>query len=122
MNKLKMSGMKSNASDQRLRRFRPVVFSIADDRVTHRRKLRPDLILQSCHQRHSDERGIRKKALDGISEFRARRIGVPLCAQSLKHSLPLKIVNQRPFLCREMATKDREILPHRSMSQKLPNE
>ena len=55
MDKLKMRGMKSNASNQRLRRFRPVVFSIADNRVANRRKLRSDLILQSCHQLNPDE-------------------------------------------------------------------
>lgn len=55
MNKIKMRGMKRHASNERLRRFLPVVFSIADNRVAHRGKLRPDLILQSGHQFHPDE-------------------------------------------------------------------
>jgi hypothetical protein len=36
MNKLKMRCMKRNASNSPLRRFRPVVFSVADDRVADR--------------------------------------------------------------------------------------
>ena len=55
MNKLKMRGMKRNASDELLRRFRPVVFSVTDNRVAHRGKLHPDLILQSRHQHRSVE-------------------------------------------------------------------
>jgi hypothetical protein len=54
MDKPKMRGMESNAINELLRRFRPVVFSIADNRVAHRRKLRPDLILQSCNQLDPD--------------------------------------------------------------------
>lgn len=69
MDKLKTRGMKSNAGNERLRRFRPVVFSIADNRVAHRRKLRSDLILQTCYQLHPDERSIRKQAFHGISQF-----------------------------------------------------
>ena len=122
MNELKMLCMKSNAIDQPLRRFRHVVLSIADDRVADRRKLRSDLILQSRDQRHSDERSTRKKAFDGILEFSARRFRVSLRAQPLKHSLPSKIVNERPFLGAETAAKHREILPHGSMAEKLYNE
>jgi hypothetical protein len=42
--------------------------------VAHRRKLRSDLILQSCHQLNPDERSIRKKAFDGISKFGTSRL------------------------------------------------
>jgi len=75
MDKLKMSCMKSNASNQMFRRFRRVIFSIADNRVAHRRKLCPDLILQSCDQLNPDERSIRNKAFDGISKFGTSRPG-----------------------------------------------
>ena len=119
MDKLKMCGMKSNASNERLRRFRPVVFSIADHRVAHRRKLHSDLILQSCHQLNPDERSIRKKAFDGISQFGTSRSGVSSRAQLLKHSFPSKIVDESPCFAVETAAHYREILPYGSMVEKL---
>ena len=88
-----------------------MVFSIADNRVAHRRKLRSDLNLQSCHQLNPDERSIRKKALDGISKFGTSRLGVSRRAQLLKHSFTSKIVHERPCLNAETAAEYREILP-----------
>ena len=122
MNKPKVRRMQGNAVDQPLRRFRPVVLSIADERVADGRKLRPDLILQSRHQRHADQRSIRKKAFDGIEEFSPRRFRVSLGAQTLKHSFAPKIVNQRPLLGAETAAQHRQILPHGSMVEKLSNQ
>jgi hypothetical protein len=99
-----------------------VVFSIADNRVAHRRKLRSDLILQSCHQLNPDERSIRKKAFDGISKFGTSRLGVSRRAQLLKHSFTSKIVYERPCLNAETAAQYREILPYGSMSEKLSHQ
>ena len=45
MDKLEMRSMECNAIDELLRGFRPMVFSIADDRVSEGRKLDTDLIL-----------------------------------------------------------------------------
>jgi len=45
MTELKMSGMKSDASNSPLQRLRRVVLSVADDRVADRRKLHAYLIL-----------------------------------------------------------------------------
>ncbi len=98
MNELKMRRMKSNAGNSPLRRFRQVVFSVADDRVADRRKLHPDLILQPRRQRHPDQRSAPERAFDAISKFRASRFGVALRAQRLKHSFTSKVVNERPFL------------------------
>ncbi len=117
-----MSGMKSNASNQLLRRFHPVVFSIADNRVAHRRKLRSDLILQSCHQLNPDERSIRKKAFDGISKFGTSRLGISRRAQLLIHSFTSKIVHERPYLNTETAAQYREVPPYGSMVEKLPHQ
>jgi hypothetical protein len=50
MDEPKIRGMKSDPINQRLRRFWPVVFSIANHRVADGRELRADLILQSRHQ------------------------------------------------------------------------
>src|ERR1039458_9442129 len=111
MDKLKIRGVKSNASNSLLRRFLPVVFSIADNRVAHRRKLRSDLILQSCHQLNPDERSIRKKAFDGISKFGTSRLGVSRRAQLLNHSFTSKIVHKCSCLNAETAAQHREILP-----------
>ena len=45
MDKLEGRSMKCNAIDEPLRRFRRMIFSIANHRVTDRRKLHSDLIL-----------------------------------------------------------------------------
>ncbi|MGB7719091.1 MAG: hypothetical protein WBL65_04275 [Bryobacteraceae bacterium] len=122
MNELKMRRMKSNAGNSPLRRFRQVVFSVADDRVADRRKLHPDLILQPRRQRHPDQRSAPERAFDAISKFRASRFGVALRAQRLKHSFTSKVVNERPFLGAGTPANNREILPDGSMGEKLPDE
>lgn len=122
MNELKMRRMKSNAGNSPLRRFRQVVFSVADDRMADRRKLHSDLILQTRHQRHPDQRSAPERAFDPISKFRASRFGVALRAQRLKHTFTSKVVNERPFLGAGTPANNREILPDGSMGEKLPNE
>ena len=122
MNELKMRCVKSDASDSPLRRFRQVVFSVTHDRVTGRCKLHSDLILQSRDQGNSDERSAQKRAFDGISKFGTSRLGVALGAQPLKHSFPPKVMHEVPFLGAETPANYREILPHRSVAEKLSNE
>jgi hypothetical protein len=99
-----------------------VVLSIADKRVAHRRKLRSDLILQSCHQLNPDKRSVRKKAFDGISKFGSSRLGVSRCAQLLIHPFTSKIVHERPYLNAETAARYREVPPYGSMVEKLPHQ
>ena len=96
-----------------------MVFSIADNRVAHRRQLRSYLILQSCHQLNPNERSIRKKAFDGISKFGTSRLGVSRRAQLLEHSFPSKMVHERPCRNVETAAHYRDILPYGSMVEKL---
>jgi len=122
MNELKMRCVQSDASNSPLRRFRRVVFSVADDRMADRRELHPDLILQSRHQRHSNQRSAQKRALDGISKLGTSRFGVALRAQYLERSFTSKVVNERPFLGGETPANHREILPDWSMAEKLSNE
>ncbi len=122
MDKLKMRGMESNASNERLRRFLAMVFSIADDRVTNCRKLRPDLVLQSGDQFNSHERSVRKQAFDGIAKFGPGRLWISCRAQLLIHSFTPKIMNKRTYRSIETATHHREILPHRSVGEKLPHQ
>ena len=122
MNELKMHCMKSDAGNPPLRRFRQVVFSVADDRVADGCELHSDLILQSRRQRHPDQRSAPERAFDGISKFRTSRFGVALGAQLLKHSFTSKVVNERPFLGAGTPANDREILPDGSMGEKLSNE
>ena len=55
MNKLKAGRMKSNSSDEPLRRFREVVFSVTDHRVADRGELHSNLILQPRYQSDPDE-------------------------------------------------------------------
>src|SRR5580700_2061706 len=95
MDKLEMRSMERNAIDELLRGFRPMVFSIADDRVSEGRKLDTDLILQSGHELDSDERSIRKKAFDRIAQFGTRRCWIACGAQLLIHSFATKIVHER---------------------------
>jgi hypothetical protein len=122
MNELKMRGVKGDARDSALRRFRRVVLSVADDRMADRRKLHSDLVLQSRHQRNPDQRSGPKRAFHGIAKFRASRLGAALRGQSLKHSFPSQVVNQRPFLGAGLPANHREILPHRSMGEKLADQ
>src|ERR1700675_572525 len=107
MDKLKMGGMKSNALNQLLRRFRRVIFSVPDYWMARRRKLHSDLILESCHQLNPYQRSIRKKTFDGISECGAGRFRIFHGAQLLIHSFSSKIVDQRSSLRGETAAHDR---------------
>src|SRR6266404_995719 len=122
MDKLKVRGMKSNALNQLLRRFRRVIFSVPDYRMARRRKLHADLILESRHQLNPYERSIRKKAFDGIPEFGASSFRVFHSAQLLIHSFTSKIVDERSSLSGETAADNRKILPHGSVSEKLPHQ
>jgi hypothetical protein len=122
MNELKMRCVKSDASNSPLRRFRQVVFSVTHDRVTGRCKLHSDLILQSRDQGNSDERSAQERAFDGISQLGTSRLGVALGAQPLKHPFPPKVMHEVPFLGAETPANYREILPHRSVAEKLSNE
>src|SRR6266404_5946639 len=122
MDKLKMRGMKRNPLNQLLRRFLRVIFSVPDYRMARRRKLHADLILESCHQLNPHERSIRKKAFDGIPEFGASSFRIFHGAQLLIHSFTPKIVDERSSLSGETAAHDREILPHGSVSEKLPHQ
>src|ERR1700730_7392647 len=122
MDKLKMRGMKSNALNQLLRRFRRVIFSVPDYRMARRRKLHSDLILESCHQLNPHQRSIREKAFDGIPEFGASGFRVFHGAQLLIHSFTSKIVDESSSLSGETAAHDREILSHGSVGEKLPHQ
>src|ERR1700676_2048616 len=122
MDKLKVRGMKSNALNQLLRRFRWMIFSVPDYWMARRRKLHADLILESCHQLTPYERSIRKKAFDGIPEFGPSGFRVFHGAQLLIHSFTSKIVDERSSLSGETPTHDREILPHGSVGEKLPHQ
>ena len=122
MNKTKIGSMEGDAGNQLLRRFRRVVFSIADERMAHGRKLRPDLILQSGHQLNPDERSLRKKAFDGIAKFGTGCPGVFRTAQLLEHALTPKVVHERSRLGIHTATQHREIVPYRTVVEKLTHE
>ncbi len=122
MNELKMPGMKSDASNSPLRRFCRMILSVSDHRMADRRKLHPYLVLQACHQRNSDERSGTKGTLNRILKFSASSRGIPLGGQLLKHSFTTKIVNECSFFDSEMPAHDSEILPYRSMTEKLSNE
>ena len=122
MSKLKMRGMQSDARNTLLRRLLGMVLSVADDWMAERRKLHPDLILQSGHQRDPDKRSAAEKAFDRIAKFRSSRFRVALLGQLLEHSFLPKVVNERSFFGLEVPAHDCEILPHRSMFEKLPNQ
>jgi hypothetical protein len=122
MNELKMRCMKSDASNSPLQRLRLMVLSVADDRVADGGKLHSDLVLQSRHQRNSDEGRGAKTAFDEIPKFSTSRLGGALGAQLLKHSFSSKVVNERPFFDAEMSANHGQILPHRTVAEKLSNQ
>jgi len=114
--------MQRDASDSALRRFRRMVLSVADDRVANCRELHSDLILQSRYQGDLNERSVAKGAFDEITEFRTSGGGVALGGQLLKHSFSSKVMHQRLFFGGERPANDREILPHRRVAKKLPDQ
>jgi len=115
MSELEMSGMESNPGDTPLLCLRGMVFPVADDWMTERRKLNADLILQSSHQRNPNEGRAAKKAFDRIVKFRSRPFRVALPGQLLEHSLLAKVMNERSIFGLEMPAHDGKILPDRSM-------
>lgn len=102
-----------------LRRLDRIIFSVADYRMAKRRKLHPNLILQSRHQSDSDERSRPKPPFDAIAKFGASSSRVAPRAQFLKHSLLPKVVDEHPFLSAEMSAHNRKILSLWSMRAKL---
>lgn len=114
--------MKSDTSDATLQGFFTAVFSVTNNRMADGCKLRPNLILQSRHQRNPDQRSGAKRPLDGILEFSASRPGVTRCGQLLKHSFSPKVVNERLFVAAGMPANYCKILPYRSMAEELSNE
>ena len=114
--------MQRNAGDAPLRRLGRAVLPVADYRVSDRRELHADLVLQSRHQRNPDEGGGRQGALYGIAKFGASPLGVPVRRQLLKHPLPPEVVNQRRIFGGDLPADYREILPLRRMGEKLSHE
>ena len=123
MNKLQMPGVQSHASDAPLERFFRMVLSVANDGMGDRRKLHPDLILQSGYQGDAHQRRSTKPSFDGISQFRPSRLRAGRGGQLLKHALTAKIVDERFFfgasVDAEVSANDSQILPHRSMAEEL---
>ena len=122
MDKLKMRRVQSDAGDQALQGFRRVILPVADHGVADCRKLRPNLILQSSHQRHPDQRRTRKGPLDGIPKLGAGGFGVTPDAQFLNHPHSSKVVDQGRLFSVDTPPNHRQVLPHRRMSEKLADE
>jgi hypothetical protein len=61
-------------------------------------------------------------SFDGIAKFSTNRFGVAPGGQPLKHSFLPKVVDERLFSVAEMSANYCEILPHRSVGEKLSNE
>ena len=117
-----MRSMQSDARNTPLRRLFGMVLSVADDLMAERRKLHPDLILQPCHQRDPDKRSAAQKAFDRVAKFSTGCFRVALPGQSLEHPFLPKMVNQSAFFGLEVPAHDCEILPYRSMFEKLPDQ
>ena len=117
-----MRGMQSDARYAALQRLLGMVLSVADDWMAERRKLHPYLILQSCHQGNSDKRSAAQKAFDRIAKFRTGCFRVALLGQLLEYSFLPKVVNERALFVLEVPPHDCEVLPDRSMFEKLANQ
>jgi hypothetical protein len=122
MNELNMRCVESDPGDQRLEGFRRVVFPVADDRMADGGELRPDLILQSSHQRDPRHGRGGEKALDGVSKLSPRRFPVSGCAQRLEHSLAAEIVDKGSLPCLEPPANHGQVLPNGGMGEELPNQ
>jgi hypothetical protein len=114
--------MKRDPGNPTLPGFVRTVLPVADDGMANRRKLHPDLILQSCQQCHPHQRSSAQSVFDGIFEFSSRRLRVPFRAQFLMHAFSPKIVNQRSFFRGKMSAHDRQILPDGSVREELSNQ
>lgn len=119
MNKRKMLGMQRDAVNQFLVRFLAMIFSIADERVPHREKLCPDLVLQARHQLNPDERGIGKCTFNGVAQFSAGRLGISRRPQLLIHAFTPKVMDQRGSFSVESAAHHGQIFSHWRMRKKL---
>src|SRR5271165_3037288 len=117
-----MRGVQGDAKDPPLQGFCRRVLPVANDRVAYGCKLHSDLVLQPRHQRNADEGSLPRRLFNGIPKFSARRVRIAFRGQLLEHPVSPKMVNQRPFFNSEMTANDRQILPHRSMAEELPNQ
>ena len=122
MKELQRGRMQRNPSNSTLRSFVRAVLPVTDDRVTERRKLHSNLILQSRQQRNPYQGSFAQRAFDRIPEFSSRRFGVPFLAQLLIHSFSSKIVNERSLFRREVPANHGQILPDGSVREKLSNQ
>jgi len=122
MHEFQMRSMKSDAVNERLRRFFPAIFSIADYGMAQRQKLRSNLILQSGYEFNPHQSRIRKKAFNRISEFSARGLGIFCRAQLLIHSFAPKIMRQRCLLNSDPPAHRCKVLPDGGMGEELPHQ
>ena len=114
-----MRCVKSHAGNPPLLCLLRTIFSVADHGMSARRKLHPDLVLQSRYQRDADKRSCAQQTFNRIPEFSARTPRVVCRGQLLKHSYPTKVVDERSFTGAQMSADHRKILPHRSVAEKL---
>ncbi len=122
MDEFQTRGMKSHAIDQRLRRFCAVIFSVANYRMPHNRKLRADLILQSGHQLHANQGRVGKKPFDRIVKFGAGRVRISRSSQLLKHPLAAEMVNECVSLGFNASAQGDKVLPDGRVSKELTNQ
>jgi len=122
MNELKMCRVESDASNSPFQLFGWTVLPVANDRVSDRRKLNTDLILQSGNQRDSDKRSPPKAIFHEIAQLSPIRLRIPVGGYPLEHSFLPEMMNECPLVEAEMTANYREILAHRSVSDKLLNE
>lgn len=114
--------MQRDPGDTTFRRFVGAVLAITHNRVSHGCELHPDLVLQSSHERNPHQGSPAQRTLDRVFEFGSCGLAVPLFTQLLIHPLPSKIMNERSLACGKMSTYHDQILPQRSMRQKLSNQ
>src|ERR1700722_11212650 len=122
MHKLKVRRMQRHPRNQRLQRFLRMILPIPNHRVPHRRKLRAYLILQARLQLHLHQRCLGKCLDHRIPQPPPGRLRILRTPELLKHSLPPKIMHQRPILLRHSSAHHRQIPPHRRVRKKLPQQ
>ena len=122
MNEFQKRSMQRDPRNSALSGFFRAVLAVSDNWMAKRCKLHSNLILQSGHERDSHQRSCPQRAFDRIPELGAGRFAIAFRAQFLMHSFLAKIVDERSFFWAEMPANHGQILPHRRVRKKLPDQ
>lgn len=120
MIKLQMGCMQRHSVNSLLLRLSRMMFAVADHGMSNRRELHPDLVLQTCYQRHAHQSSTPQRLFDNVMEFGPGSIPVVGPAQLLKHSGFSQVVHQSAFAGGQMAANNCHVFSFRNVRKELP--